>query len=135
TVERLVSKHRLQPHSALGSSGLILGGWHWGGVPFTSVHCHRSEAWNRVTDFDIGPCGRTIDILFGFSGALYLRRFFPDVDQLLSSALRDENVFLNDDVMISAYLAQQQIERWVYYDLPRVEAIRSPNIVEEDNAL
>ena len=76
----------------------------------------------------IGPTitekGRNIDLVFGVAGVLYRRGFFPSADkleeELFKYALNNEAVFLNDDILISAYLSKAKIKRKLFKDIPEL---------------
>lgn len=131
---RLVSSmliyQRRFPDSAIGSSGILLKY----GFPFYSTISNCSGSWNRVTGFDMPEDGRSVDALCGFSSVLYLRKFFPSKQNLyekfLKYPLMDSDVYMNDDIMISAYLSQQKVDRRIVPHIPPTNdgKIFDPNI-------
>ena len=117
-VSSLLSYAEKFPHSAIGSSGIILKY----GFPFYSTISNCHNHWNSITGFSMGPDGRAVDALCGFSGVLYVRNFFPPqqalYEEFLHYPLDDEDVYRNDDIMISAYLSGQHVERRVVPNIP-----------------
>ena len=126
-VRALLNYHRKYPESAVGSSGVILKY----GFPFYSTISNCTNHWNSVTGFSLGPEGRKVDALCGFSAVLYVRKFFPVNsrlhDDFFSYPLRDNNVYCNDDIMISAYLSGQQVERRVVLGIPVPNETKAAN--------
>jgi hypothetical protein len=65
--------------------------------------------------FNLEP-NTSVDILLGFAGVLYIRKFFPekffDIEQqLLTWALNDKTIYRNDDILLSCYLNHKDIPR------------------------
>jgi hypothetical protein len=125
-VEALVRKHRQYPNSALGSSGALL----YAGCPICAVAQNEDYFLYKMTRFPIPPQGRRVDSIYGYPGALYLRKFFPPAELLeknfLSYALCTTETYLNDDIIISGYLSKYHIERRIFSDLPRVDFVLNP---------
>jgi hypothetical protein len=117
-VSVLLARHKEFPNSAIGSSGILLGY----GFPFYSTVNNCSSNWNSLTGFRMTDKGRPVDILCGFSAVLYIRKFFPRRNKLHDTFLRlpllDDDVYFNDDVMISAYLSAHNIERRIVPHVP-----------------
>lgn len=117
-VATLLTRHKEFPQSAIGSSGILLGY----GFPFYSTVNNGNNSWNSLTGFAIPEKGRSVDILCGFSSVLYIRKFFPHANNLhedfLKLPLSDNDVYFNDDVMISAYLSAHNIERRIVPKVP-----------------
>lgn len=117
-VSRLIEAHKKFPNSALGSSGILLKY----GFPFYSTISNCKGNWNNMTGFELNENGRAVDALCGFSAVLYKRGFFPSesdlYDKFLKYPLLDDDIFYNDDIMISAYLSGQNIERRVIPNIP-----------------
>jgi hypothetical protein len=82
-------------------------------------------------NFNIPKNGRKVDSIYGFSGALYLRSFFPNKDKLyddfIKYALTDENIRKNDDISISGYLSMKNIERRIFSDFPIINLSKDVN--------
>ena len=117
-VSILMTRHLQFPQAAIGSSGILLKY----GFPFYSTVNNCSNNWNSLTGFNVPENGRAVDILCGFSSVLYLRKFFPHVEKLhenfLHFPLADNDVYFNDDIMISAYLSAHNIERRIVPHVP-----------------
>lgn len=124
-IEKLLIHHKTHPNSVIGSSGALIGA----GVVFLSIHRGVNELIlpNSFTSYNIPPEGRNVDILFGCSGILYTRKFFPPqqelYDKLLQYTLRHHSIFLNDNILISGYLSKNNIPRKVFIDIPNVQII------------
>lgn len=129
-VSSLIAKHNSFPNSALGSSGMLIKY----ACPFCAIHPNLSEIQYRIPKIQIENDGRKVDILYGFSGVLYLRGFFPrkeDLNMLLSISMSDQDLFLNDDIVISAFLAKHGIERRIFKDIPKVEHVLNDKGIRE----
>lgn len=117
-VSSMLEYNRKYPNCAIGSTGTIIGG----GFPFYSMIHNLKGNCNTYTGFEIKEA-RKVDILFGVSSVLYLRGFFPDkellYDNFLKYPLEDEDVYFNDDIMISAYLSNK-VDRIVVDKIPMV---------------
>ncbi len=117
-VEKLLSKHRDNPEAAIGSSGFKIGTF-----PFYMSTIYNEHGSNgRWFTFDTTPQGDLVDVLYSSPGALYLRKFFPDadnLDKLLRYTTQDANMFRNSDVVISGVLNRAGVERRVY-KMPQV---------------
>lgn len=84
------------------------------------------KKWNPLIGPNVGYDGRAVDLIFGVAGVLYRRSFFPTIENLQSELLchtMDDNVFLNDDVLISGYLSAKNIKRLVYNDIEPVTCL------------
>jgi hypothetical protein len=75
---------------------------------------------SNIINFKISKNGRKVDSIYGFSGALYLRKFFPSKEKLyddfIKYALTDEYIRINDDISISGFLSMSNIERRIFSD-------------------
>lgn len=118
TVSSMLQYHIKYPDAAVGSSGILLKY----GFPFYSTISNCEGSWNRMTGFELTEEGRSVDALCGFSAVLYIRKFFPTNAELhekfLKYTLLDDDVYFNDDIMISAYLSKYNIDRRVFADAP-----------------
>lgn len=122
-VERLVQHHRDYPHSAIGSSGMLLRY----SCPMCAITPNEDNFFYRIPKFPVSESGRRVDSIYGYPGALYVREFFPHKDQLetefLHYALIDHNMFMNDDIVISGYLSTKKIERLIFPNMPIVSFV------------
>jgi hypothetical protein len=97
-------------------SAFILGS----GFPFySSIVNVQSNSFidiNRIINAPLNKNGREVDIVCGFAGVLYRRNFFADdfIDIIENYFMTDENLFLNDDVSISAYLSFKGVKKMIY---------------------
>ena len=125
-VKKLVSKHRIKPDCAIGSSGFKIGTFPFY-ISMTFNEYSRNKHWYA---FDVGNLGEKVDVLLGSPGVLYVRKFFPDVDhleKLLWYSNDDDNVlFRNDNIVISGLLSQRGVQRRVYR-MPSVQDSKSDN--------
>ena len=111
-IETFLKYHKRYPDSALGSSGLSLGGWLF--QYSIKYNQKKNDYWFTMT---IPSNGRPVDILYGYSAVLYKRSFFPSYhtfkNELLYTLLKNTDLFRNDDVTLSFYLNREGIERRV----------------------
>ena len=137
-VEKLVAHAQAEPQSTICATGALL--CHHN-LLFSSIYSTLKHAykWNAIIGFSVPPTGRNIDLVFGVAGVLYRRGFFPatgpglteltapgptglsPVLKFFELALQDRDIFCNDDMLISAYLAQQKIKRKIFPDLPLID--------------
>jgi len=122
-VERLVAHHKNYPNSSLGSSGMLLKY----SCPMCAITPNEDNFIYRIPKFIIPPEGRRVDSIYGYPGALYVRKFFPSNDLLeekfLKYALTNDDMLLNDDIVISGYLSMNKIERRIFPDMPVVSFV------------
>lgn len=129
-VSTMLTYHHKYPNAAIGSSGILLKY----GFPFYSTISNCKGNWNNMTGFELNNEGRSVDALCGFSAVLYVRKFFPDkcnlYNEFLKYPLMDDNVYFNDDIMISAFLSKHNIDRRVVpgIPIPNASKINDPNI-------
>lgn len=120
-VEKLMKHHRDHPRSAIGSSGMLLAGL----CPNCAIYPNEHDLLYRIPKFHVPFSGRKVDSIYGYPGALYVRRMFPSVEtleqELLHYALESKEMLMNDDITISGYLSLQRIERMIFPDLPEVK--------------
>lgn len=117
-VETLVNLHKRFPDAAIGSSGMLLKQE----CPLCAIYPAGTEMIFQVPKFQVQPCGRRVDSIYGYPGALYLRKHFP-IDNLLEEeflkyALINHECFMNDDIVISAYLSMKNVDRIIFPDVP-----------------
>lgn len=125
-VERLVKHHREYPNSAIGSSGMLVRY----NCPACAITPNEDNFLFNIPKFHVPKEGRRVDSIYGYPGALYVRKFFPHVDELdeemLKYAAIDDDMFINDDVTISGYLSLNNIERRIFNDIPKVSYVLDP---------
>ena len=123
-VEKLIENHKKYPNSAIGSAGMLLKY----GCPFCAINPNENNMLYNVSKFQIPKEGRKIDSLYGYPGALYVRKFFPEKDKLndefFKYALINEATLLNDDIIISGYLSLEKIERRIFPNMPSVDFVK-----------
>lgn len=121
-------KHALDfPNHAITSTGsnIILG------YKFQAIKWHHTNINNNIlsnlVELPIPNNGRDVDLLFGISGVIYRRKFFPCNNrlhkELFSYALNNKDIFLNDDILVSAYLDYMNIKRRVFNDFPLIKLL------------
>lgn len=119
-IERLVAHHQNYPNSAIGSSGMLLGG----SCPLCAITPNEGNFPFNIPKFKVDKDGRLVDSIYGYPGALYLRKFFPPRERLeeefFNYALLDEDMLMNDDIVISGYLSMKNIERRIFPNMPEV---------------
>jgi len=127
-VETLVNHHMKYPHSAIGSSGMLVRY----SCPMCAITPNENNFSYRISKFYIAPEGRRVDSIYGYAGALYVRKFFPIKEELeekfASYALIDTNMLMNDDIVISGYLSLQNIERRIFPNMPIVNYVLDDGI-------
>jgi len=111
-VEELLKQHQKYPHSAIGSAGFNIGTFPFYISVAMNQKKNRNKWWFNMEIND----GMLIDVLCGYAGVLYLRKFFPNSLEeitrgLLQYPMKDKNVFLHDDIMLSSYLNSKDIPR------------------------
>lgn len=126
-LEVLVNLYKLQKEKgirgAITGTGILLKK----GLPFLSIvsSLQPFNAYKGISGFDIPEGGRNVDLVFGVSGVLYERSMFPEKDklhdELFAYALEDDDIFMNDDILISAYLEKNSIKRRIYNGIPTVK--------------
>ena len=119
-VSSLLENHNRYPNCAIGSAGLIVGT----GFPNCSIRLNEDYKLYKFIGMNIPNEGKNVDSIFGYPGALYIRSFFPVKDEIIpnfiSYALIDDNMFMNDDIVISGYLSLRNISRKVFKGVPNV---------------
>ena len=107
-LEELLNWNKEFPNYALSSSGLSLGNY-----PFKYsivFNQQKNNYWFTMKH------NKNVDILYGYPGALYKRKFFPlkhNLNKFLKYPLQNKDLFLNDDVYISFWLNKNNIKRRV----------------------
>lgn len=126
-VSTLIQYHKQYPESALGSSGMLLRY----NCPMCAITPNEDNFLYRIPKFSVPSQGRKVDSIYGYPGALYLRKFFPpnDLSELekdfLYYALIDDDMFINDDITISGYLSLHNIDRRIFPNIPTVSFVLS----------
>lgn len=115
-VRSLVNYSILYPEDAIGSTGILFGN----PFPFYSSISNSNIKWNLINGINLNNDGKFVDVLCGFSGVLYKRKFFPSsITNFLSYPLMDDNVYINDDIYISGYIDKFGVKRRVVKDIPQ----------------
>lgn len=122
-VETLLFHHKRYPNSAIGSSGMLLRY----NCPMCAITPNEDNFFYRIPKFKVPDEGRKVDSIYGYPGALYIRKFFPHKDLLekefLHYVLVDNNMFMNDDIVISGYLSLRNIDRRIFPNMPVVSFV------------
>lgn len=123
-VEKLVENHKKYPNSAIGSAGMLLKN----PCPFCAINPNENNYLYNISKFFVPPEGRKVDSVYGYPGALYLRKFFPEKslldEEFFKYALINEATLLNDDIIISGYLSLNNIERRIFPNMPSVDFVK-----------
>ena len=126
-VEALVSHHIRYPNSAIGSSGMLLKY----NCPMCALTLNEDIPLYRIFKSPIPVESKKVDSVFGYPGALYVRKFFPTKERLeedfLNYALINNEMFMNDDIVISGYLSLHNIERRIFTIMPNVSFVIDEN--------
>ena len=124
-VEKLIKKNGLYPNAAIGSSGILLKNL----LPDCAIYLNNNMF--NMFNFKIPKNGRRVDSIYGFSGVLYIRNFFPIKEKLYNDfikyALTNENIRMNDDISISGFLSMGNIERRIFSDLDVISTTTDGN--------
>lgn len=109
-----------------------------GGYNFNGSFCHLTLYQNKFPRINwftfphIPVTGRRIEQVYGFSGVLYQRSHFTDYEHMLEKAESHRDLFLNDDVVISAWLARHHIDIYTY---PNFTSCNEQNETRDGNEL
>jgi len=116
-VETLLEKSSIQPDSAVTGSGWLVGNIHFFSIK-SSISL--SNKFNSIVGMAVPDEGRKIDVVIGSSGVLYKRHFFPkkNLDDFFHLSTLNDDMFKNDDIVISAYLCSKNIDRYVFNNVP-----------------
>lgn len=129
-VETLINHHKKYPNSAIGSSGMLLKY----NCPMCAITPNEDNFLYRIPKFHVPKEGRKVDSIYGYPGALYVRKFFPKKDKLeaefLNYALVNNDMLMNDDITISGYLSLHNIERRIFPDMPIVSFVLDNGVRE-----
>jgi hypothetical protein len=122
-VEKLVARHKQYPEAAIGSSGMLVKY----PCPMCAITPNEDNFLYRIPKFQIPAEGRRVDSIYGYPGALYVRKFFPAKEKLeadfLNYALVNHDMLMNDDIVISGYLSMQKVERRIFPNMPEVSFV------------
>jgi hypothetical protein len=133
-VESLLAHHETHPQSAICGTGALIGR----GLFFISIvsTVRPFHGWSGFTGFEVDKRGHRVDLIFGVAGVLYTRGMFPSNEtlreELLRHSLEDDDIFLNDDVLISGYLSKKGIERRVFFDIPTIHHDNGSDALSSD---
>lgn len=123
-IQKLIDNHTKAPNSAIGSAGMLLGR----GCPMCAINPNENNYLYNISKFQIPENGRRVDSVYGYPGALYLRKFFPEKslleEEFFKYALINEATLLNDDIIISGYLSLNNIERRIFPNMPAVDYVK-----------
>ena len=126
-VQSLVNHHIKYPDSAIGSSGMLLRY----NCPMCAITPNEDNFLYRIPKFIVPLEGRRVDSIYGYPGALYVRKFFPVKERLeedfLNFALINNDMLMNDDIVISGYLSLHNIERRIFPNMPVVSFVLDEN--------
>lgn len=130
-IETFVNKSKICPNAAITGTGVLLG--HNG---FFSINTSMKNftKWNGLIGFNIKNY-RCIDVVQGFSGVLYKRKFFEhdDLYNNLFKYTEDLDIFKSDDILLSAYLCKKNIKRITFNNMPIVtNCVESPDALSGD---
>lgn len=127
-IEHLVDHHKKYPNSAIGSSGMLLKY----NCPMCAITPNEDNFFYRIPKFPIPPEGKRVDSIYGYPGALYVRKFFPVRERLeedfLNFSLVNNDMLMNDDIVISGYLSLHNIERRIFPNMPVVSFVLDEGI-------
>jgi hypothetical protein len=124
-IELLINKSRVYPNDSIGSSGIQIGKF-----PFYTVF-RANQARDNIYWFtpNITEKGEYVDIISGYPGVLYKRKFFGnsnDINNLIKFSSSSKDLFLNDDITISAFLDFKDIKRRIF-NLPEIKDSNNKN--------
>lgn len=120
---KIITNHSINNQNiAICGTGALIGK---GLKLFSMVNSVKEmRKWNGLTGFNIGDQGRNIDLIFGFAGVLYRRKFFPEsnklYDELFHYSMENRDVFANDDILLSGFLNKNNIKMKIFYDIPEM---------------
>lgn len=124
TVRQLVNHCIKNPNCAIGSSGMLLKYL----CPGCAIRPNEDYLLYRIPKFYVPETGRKVDSIYGYPGALYLRKFFPnpeDIGKLTQYSFMSDELFLNDDIVISGYLSMYNIDRLIFPHMPCVDFVKN----------
>lgn len=127
TSSALVNGCLIYPNEVISGSGC----WLKHGYMFMATHDRHPVGLFKSFRVHIPEEGRNTDIIMGFSGVAYRRKFFPKFnkmhDEFLSSLITGKiELLMNDDISLSAYLHSRSIKRRVMPNIPIINIISTP---------
>lgn len=129
-VEKLVANLQHQPNAVIAT-----GGYTFSNSFFHFMLYHNKFPWLHRWMFPHVPeNGKQIEQIYGCSGVLYRRAYFPDngVKELLLKSQENIDNFLNDDVVISAWLARNHIPVYIFNNFSPCQEM---NTIRDGNEL
>jgi len=112
-VETLVKYYKKNRNCAIGSAGFRTGSF-----PFflSGERCHKKYHQYHPASLGVDHNGKEVDVIAGYSAALYSRKMFPKKDSLMDflKHTEDEDIFRNDDVLISSWLCKNGYKRLIF---------------------
>ena len=122
-IQKMVIHHNDYPNVAICGTGALIGK---GFIFYSMVNSIKTmRRWNGLTGFSINKEGREIDLIFGYAGVLYKRGFFPEQEQLYDELFRysveNNDIYLNDDILLSGFLNKNNIKMKIFNDIPDVK--------------
>jgi len=118
-IELLVNKSKEYPNDVIGSSGIQIGHF-----PFYTIF-RANQSKDNIYWFspNISNNGEIVDIICGYPGVLYKRKFFGnnnDIKKFIDFSTSTRDLFLNDDISISAFLNSKNIKLRIF-NLPEIK--------------
>lgn len=125
-IEELLGKSKQYPDVCICASGMLVSR----GMVQSSTYTNMGSP-NGLLGFVPPKKGRKVDLIFGCSGVLYKRKFFPSNDETLKDlflvALQDNSILCNDDVLISAFLQKRGIDRMTFPNMSKIQLTSGDN--------
>jgi hypothetical protein len=125
-IEELLDKSRQYPDACICPSGMLVSR----GMIQSSTYTNMGSP-NGILGFIPPKTGRKVDLIFGCSGVLYKRKFFPSNEETLRDlflvALTDNSILCNDDVLISAFLEKRGIVRMTFPNMSKIQLTSGNN--------
>lgn len=129
TFEELLTKSKLHPDACICGSGMLVNRGLFMCSMYTNIDLF--QPYNGLFGFIPPKDGRKVDLIFGTSGVLYKRKFFPSfqetLDKMFKIAFVDNSIFCNDDVLISSFMQLRKIERWTFPGFNTVKILKGKN--------
>lgn len=123
-IEKLYTKSLQYPNHVIGARGLNIGRFPGYITIYDDFESKKSirYLWTLSTD-ENNPS--SVDIVFGSSGIVYRRGFFPatwkDAERkFISKVFLHPDIFKNDDILISGYLSTKNIPR-ILFTMPKLQ--------------
>lgn len=119
-IENHIKNHLKNPDSAIGSSGSIIGRFPGYLSYIRNNEGERYKHWyGKIPTKEQEQNGIDVDLLYGFSSILYVRKMFPMnkqelVNDFLKAPLENKSLFTHDDIYISCYLNSRNVARKIH---------------------